>query len=71
MANEREIEWNRYIAAMDQFSKNSSEIAKAIAGYFHALVESDLTREEALELTVNWQAILGMGIFGNIEKETE
>ncbi len=45
------------VQAFEQYGALTRDWAGIVAGYFHALRKQDFTRDEALQLTVAWQAI--------------
>lgn len=49
------------LAAMDQMLRGFVDAAKAIRGYYLALVEEGFTQDQALQLAIAWQTQLIRG----------
>jgi hypothetical protein len=58
MSSEEEKKSLRFLAACEQASAGIRSVAVIVASYFNALVESGLTREEAVSLTAEYQKFL-------------
>lgn len=60
MSSEEEKKHLRFLSACEQAGAGIRSVAVIVASYFSALVESGLTREEAVKLTTEYQSFLFM-----------
>ena len=57
-----------FVAALDQVSSALVDMAKALAGYYAALIEADVPHDTASRMVVEMQAIL---VLGNVPQDED
>jgi len=71
MDSEKNKDYFKMIASLEQASAGMRSVAGLVSSYFNALLESGFKREEAFELSREYQTCIFKSAFGLHEKGEE